>query len=65
MRTSSSQAEGAEREFQAATLRLEGNKKGVLTGVEMGFQACGIPHKPGGVAAAMDYLGGNTRGMAE
>jgi glutamate synthase (NADPH/NADH) small chain len=33
MRTSSSQAEGAEREFQAATLRLEGNKKGVLTGV--------------------------------
>lgn len=38
---------------------------GVLTGVEMGFQACGIPHKPGGVAAAMDYLGGNTRGMAQ
>lgn len=33
MRTSSSQAEGAEREFQAATLRLEGNKKGQLTGV--------------------------------
>ena len=33
MRTSSSQAEGAEREFQAATLRLEGNKKGKLTGV--------------------------------
>ena len=33
MRTSSSQAEGAEREFQAATLRLEGNKKGRLTGV--------------------------------
>lgn len=32
MRTSSSQAEGAEREFQAATLRLEG-KKGKLTGV--------------------------------
>ncbi|WP_375454941.1 glutamate synthase subunit beta, partial [uncultured Methylobacterium sp.] len=32
MRTSSSQAEGAEREFQAATLRLEG-KKGRLTGV--------------------------------
>ncbi len=28
MRTSSSQAEGAEREFQAATLRVEGNKKG-------------------------------------
>ena len=33
MRTSSSQAEGAEREFQAATLRLEGNRKGRLTGV--------------------------------
>ena len=33
MRTSSSQAEGAEREFQAATLRLEGNRKGQLTGV--------------------------------
>ncbi len=33
MRTSSSQAEGAEREFQAATLRLDGNKKGRLTGV--------------------------------
>ena len=32
MRTSSSQAEGAEREFQAATLRLEG-KRGKLTGV--------------------------------
>src|SRR6476659_1602045 len=28
MRTSSSQAEGAEREFQAATLGIEGNKKG-------------------------------------
>ncbi|MFC6049619.1 glutamate synthase subunit beta, partial [Methylobacterium hispanicum] len=33
MRTSSSQAEGAEREFQAATLRLEANKKGRVTGV--------------------------------
>ncbi len=32
MRTSSSQAEGAEREFQAATLRVEG-KKGRVTGV--------------------------------
>ena len=32
MRTSSSQAEGAEREFQAATLRLEG-RRGQLTGV--------------------------------
>ncbi len=33
MRTSSSQAEGAEREFQAATLRIEGNKKGKVKGV--------------------------------
>ena len=33
MRTSSSQAEGAEREFQAATLRIEG-KKGRVTGVK-------------------------------
>ena len=32
MRTSSSQAEGAEREFQAATLRVEG-KRGRVTGV--------------------------------
>ncbi|TDR93871.1 glutamate synthase subunit beta [Enterovirga rhinocerotis] len=32
MRTSSSQAEGAEREFQTATLRLEG-RKGKVTGV--------------------------------
>ena len=32
MRTSSSQAEGADREFQAATLRLEG-RKGRVTGV--------------------------------
>jgi hypothetical protein len=32
MRTSSSQAEGAEREFQAATLGLEG-QKGRVTGV--------------------------------
>ncbi|MCG6122700.1 MAG: glutamate synthase subunit beta [Microvirga sp.] len=33
MRTSSSQAEGAEREFQAATLGVEGNRKGRVTGV--------------------------------
>ena len=29
---------------------------GTLTGVEMGLRAAGIPHKPGGVQAAMDYL---------
>jgi glutamate synthase (NADPH/NADH) small chain len=34
MRTSSSQAEGAEREFQAATLGIEGNKKGQVVGVK-------------------------------
>ena len=30
---------------------------GALTGVEMGLRAAGIPHKEGGVQAAMDYLG--------
>lgn len=29
---------------------------GTLGGVEMGLQAAGIPHKQGGVQAAMDYL---------
>ena len=29
---------------------------GALTGVEMGFDLAGIPHKKGGVAAAMKYL---------
>ena len=38
---------------------------GVLTGVEMGLAAQGIPHKPGGVQAAMDYLQGNAGGMAQ
>ena len=32
---------------------------GVLTGVEMGLRVCGIPHKAGGVDAAMSYLAGN------
>ena len=32
---------------------------GVLTGVEMGLKVCGIPHRPGGVDAAMAYLAGN------
>jgi len=27
--------------------------------VEMGLRAAGIPHKTGGVQAAMEYLGGN------
>jgi alanine-glyoxylate transaminase/serine-glyoxylate transaminase/serine-pyruvate transaminase len=32
---------------------------GVLSGVEMGLPACGVPHRPGGVDAAMDRLLGN------
>jgi alanine-glyoxylate transaminase/serine-glyoxylate transaminase/serine-pyruvate transaminase len=37
---------------------------GVLTGVEMGLRARGIPHRSGGVSAAMDFLGGNAGAMA-
>ena len=33
---------------------------GTLGGVEMGLQAAGIPHQPGGVQAAMDYLAGRS-----
>lgn len=32
---------------------------GTLSGVEMGLAACGIPHHPGGVGAAMQWLSGN------
>ena len=32
---------------------------GALSGVEMGLKACGIPHRSGGVEAAMAYLAGN------
>lgn len=32
---------------------------GTLSGVEMGMRVAGIPHKSGGVQAAMDYLSGN------
>ena len=32
---------------------------GTLTGVEMGLKLAGIPHRAGGVLAAMDYLTGN------
>ena len=32
---------------------------GTLGGVEMGLRVAGVPHQPGGVAAAMDYLAGN------
>jgi len=32
---------------------------GTLGGVEMGLRAAGVPHKPGGVQAAIDFLSGN------
>jgi alanine-glyoxylate transaminase/serine-glyoxylate transaminase/serine-pyruvate transaminase len=32
---------------------------GTLCGVEMGLGAAGVPHKRGGVDAALEYLGGN------
>ncbi len=36
-----------------------------LAGVEMGLGAAGVPHRKGGVAAAMDYLGGNAEAARE
>jgi alanine-glyoxylate transaminase/serine-glyoxylate transaminase/serine-pyruvate transaminase len=30
---------------------------GTLAGVEMGLAAAGVPHRKGGVQAALDYLG--------
>ncbi len=33
---------------------------GTLAGVEMGLAAGGVPHHPGGVAAAMEWLGGSS-----
>ena len=30
---------------------------GTLSGVEMGLHRAGIPHQPGGIAAAIEYLG--------
>ncbi len=32
---------------------------GTIGGVEMGLRAAGVPHTPGGVQAAVDYLSGN------
>lgn len=32
---------------------------GTLAGVEMGLRAAGVPHRPGGAQAAMDFLAGN------
>jgi alanine-glyoxylate transaminase/serine-glyoxylate transaminase/serine-pyruvate transaminase len=34
---------------------------GTLAGVEMGLSVAGVPYRPGGVQAAMDYLAGNAR----
>jgi alanine-glyoxylate transaminase / serine-glyoxylate transaminase / serine-pyruvate transaminase len=34
---------------------------GTLAGIEMGLAVAGIPHRRGGVDAAMDYLAGNRR----
>lgn len=38
---------------------------GTLSGVEMGLAACGIPHRPGGVGAAMQSLAGNSPPVRE
>ncbi|MBV9736468.1 MAG: aminotransferase class V-fold PLP-dependent enzyme [Acidisphaera sp.] len=34
---------------------------GTLGGVEMGLCVAGVPHRPGGVQAALDFLAGNAR----
>jgi hypothetical protein len=34
---------------------------GTLSGVEMGLKIAGIPHRPGGVAAALESLAAATR----
>jgi alanine-glyoxylate transaminase / serine-glyoxylate transaminase / serine-pyruvate transaminase len=36
---------------------------GTLSGVEMGLQRSGVPHRPGGVAAALQYLGSTAAGQ--
>jgi alanine-glyoxylate transaminase/serine-glyoxylate transaminase/serine-pyruvate transaminase len=38
---------------------------GTLSGVEMGLAAAGVPHRPGGVTVAMEYLQGNARGTVK
>ncbi len=35
---------------------------GTLSGVEMGLHRAGIPHRPGGVAAALEFLGSPAQG---
>ena len=37
---------------------------GALAGVEMGLELAGVPHRKGGVQAAMDYLTAQSRGEA-
>jgi alanine-glyoxylate transaminase/serine-glyoxylate transaminase/serine-pyruvate transaminase len=37
---------------------------GTLSGVEMGLELAGVPHRKGGVQAAIDYLAGAARGVA-
>lgn len=37
---------------------------GALTGVEMGLEVAGVPHRKGGVAAAMDYLANSMKPAA-
>jgi alanine-glyoxylate transaminase / serine-glyoxylate transaminase / serine-pyruvate transaminase len=32
---------------------------GTLSGIEMGLAVAGVPHRPGGINAALDYLAGN------
>ena len=38
---------------------------GTLSGVEMGLKVRGVPHRPGGVEAAMSYLAGNAGPRAQ
>jgi len=37
---------------------------GTLSGVEMGLDLAGVPHRKGGVAAALDYLATTAKGLA-
>jgi alanine-glyoxylate transaminase/serine-glyoxylate transaminase/serine-pyruvate transaminase len=37
---------------------------GTLAGVEMGLEIAGVPHRKGGVQAALDYLAGCARPAA-
>jgi glutamate synthase (NADPH) small chain len=73
MRTSSSQAEGAEREFQAATLSIEGDKKGKVCGVKCARVDDKRQPIPGSefilpahlVFIAIGFAGTETKGLVE